>query len=212
MPCPYDGNNPMNMIGHDHAFIHFYIGEMDQDIIPTFLDHPPRIIQPHFPIHDFAEQTFPILGADGDEIRPVLGIIVSMQTDRTTFLGRRINKGHRCCVSRMKWWGSNRQRVHRIARFDGGDGRDCGVARHGGVDNVGARHAVPLHGETNLFIYPPYKFKLTDMLLTNFHLPKTTLLMLVAAFCGYDLMKEAYRQAIEKRYRLFSYGDAMLIV
>lgn len=66
--------------------------------------------------------------------------------------------------------------------------------------------------ETNLFIYPPYNFKLTDMLLTNFHLPQTTLLMLVAAFCGYDLMMKAYKEAIEKRYRLFSYGDAMLII
>jgi len=74
--------------------------------------------------------------------------------------------------------------------------------------------SAPVHqkGHTNLFIYPPYKFKLTDMLLTNFHLPKTTLLMLVAAFCGYDLMMKAYKQAIEKKYRLFSYGDAMLIL
>jgi len=70
----------------------------------------------------------------------------------------------------------------------------------------------PREGSTDIFIYPPYKFRLTDMLLTNFHLPKTTLLMLVAAFCGYDLMMQAYKQAIEKKYRLFSYGDAMLII
>jgi len=76
----------------------------------------------------------------------------------------------------------------------------------------GDRRGSPLQGETNLFIYPPYKFKLTDMLLTNFHLPKTTLLMLVAAFCGYDLMMKAYKEAVENRYRLFSYGDAMLII
>lgn len=69
----------------------------------------------------------------------------------------------------------------------------------------------PKTGYTNLFIHPPYKFKLTDMLLTNFHLPKTTLLMLVSAFCGHDLMMQAYREAIERQYRLFSYGDAMLI-
>jgi S-adenosylmethionine:tRNA ribosyltransferase-isomerase len=69
-----------------------------------------------------------------------------------------------------------------------------------------------LDGYTDIFIYPPYEFKLTDMLLTNFHLPKTTLLMLVSAFCGRDLMMKAYREAIERRYRLFSYGDAMLII
>jgi S-adenosylmethionine:tRNA ribosyltransferase-isomerase len=76
----------------------------------------------------------------------------------------------------------------------------------------GERPFAPTSGETDIFIYPPYEFKLTDMLLTNFHLPKTTLLMLVSAFCGYDLMMKAYKEAVEKKYRLFSYGDAMLII
>ncbi|WP_029246535.1 tRNA preQ1(34) S-adenosylmethionine ribosyltransferase-isomerase QueA [Schlesneria paludicola] len=67
-------------------------------------------------------------------------------------------------------------------------------------------------GETNLFVRPPYRFRSTDILLTNFHLPKSTLLMLVAAFGGLDLILEAYRIAIAERYRFFSYGDAMLIV
>ena len=66
--------------------------------------------------------------------------------------------------------------------------------------------------ETDLFIYPGYKFKLTDCLLTNFHLPKTTLFMLVCAFCGENLAKKAYLEAIEKKYRFYSYGDAMLIL
>jgi S-adenosylmethionine:tRNA ribosyltransferase-isomerase len=66
-------------------------------------------------------------------------------------------------------------------------------------------------GETNLFVRPPYQFRSTDVLLTNFHLPKSTLLMLVAAFAGLDFILEAYRQAISERYRFFSYGDAMLI-
>lgn len=67
-------------------------------------------------------------------------------------------------------------------------------------------------GSTDIFIYPPYKFKAVDMLLTNFHLPKTTLLMLISAFAGKDLIMEAYRQAVKQEYRFFSYGDAMLIV
>lgn len=67
-------------------------------------------------------------------------------------------------------------------------------------------------GETNLFIRPPYQFHSVDLLLTNFHLPKSTLLMLVAAFAGLDLVMEAYRTAIRERYRFFSYGDAMLIL
>jgi S-adenosylmethionine:tRNA ribosyltransferase-isomerase len=67
-------------------------------------------------------------------------------------------------------------------------------------------------GWTELFIYPGYKFKAVEGLLTNFHLPKTTLLMLVAAFCGQDLMLKAYEEAIKEKYRFYSYGDAMLII
>lgn len=66
-------------------------------------------------------------------------------------------------------------------------------------------------GETDIFITPGYKFKLVDKLITNFHLPKSTLLMLVSAFAGMDNIKNAYRFAIENKYRFFSYGDAMLL-
>lgn len=67
-------------------------------------------------------------------------------------------------------------------------------------------------GSTSLFIYPGFKFKLTDGLLTNFHLPRTTLFMLVSAFGGEKLMKRAYKEAVDKEYRFYSYGDAMLIL
>lgn len=70
----------------------------------------------------------------------------------------------------------------------------------------------PGSGWADLFIHPPYAFKTVDALVTNFHLPRTSLLLLVSAFMGYDLMREAYRVAIAERYRLFSYGDAMLIL
>jgi S-adenosylmethionine:tRNA ribosyltransferase-isomerase len=66
-------------------------------------------------------------------------------------------------------------------------------------------------GETNLFIYPGFEFQVVDRLLTNFHLPQSTLLMLVCAFAGREQIFAAYRHAIEHRYRFFSYGDAMLI-
>jgi len=68
----------------------------------------------------------------------------------------------------------------------------------------------PMSGETTLFIYPGYEFRVVDALVTNFHLPQSSLLMLVAAFVGYDATMAAYRHAVEKRYRFFSYGDAML--
>lgn len=66
-------------------------------------------------------------------------------------------------------------------------------------------------GETNIFIFPGYRFKVVERLLTNFHLPKSTLLMLVSAFGGMENIRRAYRHAVENRYRFFSYGDAMLI-
>ena len=69
----------------------------------------------------------------------------------------------------------------------------------------------PFAGETDIFIFPGYKYQVVDMLITNFHLPESTLLMLVSAFSGYDEIMNAYRAAIEERYRFFSYGDAMLL-
>jgi S-adenosylmethionine:tRNA ribosyltransferase-isomerase len=65
---------------------------------------------------------------------------------------------------------------------------------------------------TDIFIYPGYRFKYVNTLFTNFHTPESSLLLLVAAFMGYDLMREAYAKAVERRFRLFSYGDAMLIL
>jgi S-adenosylmethionine:tRNA ribosyltransferase-isomerase len=67
-------------------------------------------------------------------------------------------------------------------------------------------------GETDIFIHPPYRFQAVDALLTNFHLPKSTLVMLVSAFAGRDFVLEAYREAVRERYRFFSYGDCMLII
>ena len=66
-------------------------------------------------------------------------------------------------------------------------------------------------GETDLFVTPGYRFLVVDRLLTNFHLPKSTLLMLVSAFAGVEPVRAAYRHAIAARYRFFSYGDAMLV-
>ena len=67
-------------------------------------------------------------------------------------------------------------------------------------------------GRTDIFIYPPYKFRVVAALLTNFHLPKSTLLMLVSAFANRELILEAYEEAVRERYRFYSYGDCMLIL
>ena len=76
---------------------------------------------------------------------------------------------------------------------------DDGVVHHGS-------------GETRIFIRPPYRFRAVDRLVTNFHLPRSTLIMLVAAFAGYDLILRAYAEAVRSRYRFYSYGDAMVII
>jgi S-adenosylmethionine:tRNA ribosyltransferase-isomerase len=67
------------------------------------------------------------------------------------------------------------------------------------------------HGETSIFIKPGYQFQCVDTLITNFHLPKSTLLMLVSAFAGFDLIQKAYHEAVSQKYRFFSYGDAMIL-
>ena len=83
------------------------------------------------------------------------------------------------------------------------------------LETLATRHGRPLppgEGDTDIFIYPGYRFRVVDALLTNFHLPQSTLIMLVCAFAGKELIMEAYRQAVERRYRFFSYGDCMLIL
>ncbi|WP_075087586.1 tRNA preQ1(34) S-adenosylmethionine ribosyltransferase-isomerase QueA [Verrucomicrobium spinosum] len=76
--------------------------------------------------------------------------------------------------------------------------------KHGGLKAA--------EGETSIFIYPPYEFRVVDALVTNFHLPKSTLMMLVSALAGKDLIFRAYEEAIRERYRFYSYGDCMLIL
>ena len=70
----------------------------------------------------------------------------------------------------------------------------------------------PWQGETDIFIYPGFEFRVTDALMTNFHLPKSTLMMLVSALVGQDRLREIYRHAVTENYRFFSYGDASLLI
>ncbi|MBT8244239.1 MAG: tRNA preQ1(34) S-adenosylmethionine ribosyltransferase-isomerase QueA [Winogradskyella sp.] len=70
----------------------------------------------------------------------------------------------------------------------------------------------PYEGWTNKFIFPPYDFSIANCMITNFHTPKSTLLMMISAFAGHDFMKEAYAEAVKEKYRFYSYGDAMLII
>ncbi len=71
---------------------------------------------------------------------------------------------------------------------------------------------MPCSGRSSLFVHPPYEFKIVDVMLTNFHLPKSTLIMMVSAFMGREFVFRAYEEAIRERYRFYSYGDCMLIL
>lgn len=78
---------------------------------------------------------------------------------------------------------------------------------------VSSSHTLnPFEGWTNKFIFPPYDFSIANCMISNFHMPKSTLMMMVSAFCGHDLMKVAYAEAIKENYRFYTYGDAMLIL
>lgn len=91
----------------------------------------------------------------------------------------------------------------------------AGLAAVGGsahAESCPWRVVLPYEGQTDLYIYPGFRFRVVDALITNFHLPRSTLLLLVAAFCGKELMDRAYAEAIRLRYRFYSFGDAMLIL
>jgi len=82
------------------------------------------------------------------------------------------------------------------------------------LETIAAEHGAmtPAKGRSRLFIHPPYSFRVVQAMLTNFHLPASTLLMMVSAFAGQDLIRHAYETAIRERYRFYSYGDCMLIL
>tara|TARA_B110000305_G_C19154249_1_gene499527 strand:- start:308 stop:769 length:462 start_codon:yes stop_codon:yes gene_type:complete len=71
---------------------------------------------------------------------------------------------------------------------------------------------IPFNGWTNVFIFPPHEFKIATSMITNFHLPKSSLMMQVSAFSGYDLLMKAYKEGVKKKYKFHTFGDAMLII
>lgn len=119
-------------------------------------------------------------------------------------VARRVNRtkleGHRVVAV-----GTTSVRVLETAALKAAGGDPC-------ADSCPWQTVAAFEGETDLFIYPGYEFRAVDVLITNFHLPRSTLLMLVSAFAGKDLIDRAYAEAVEKRYRFYSFGDAMLIL
>jgi S-adenosylmethionine:tRNA ribosyltransferase-isomerase len=113
-----------------------------------------------------------------------------------------------------EWYQVPQQTVDAIAQAQRAGGRVIAVGTTSlrALETAAAGGALEAgYGETKLFVMPGYRFRVVERLLTNFHLPKSTLMMLVSAFGGMDNIRRAYRHAVEGRYRFFSYGDAMLI-
>ncbi len=112
-----------------------------------------------------------------------------------------------------EWCSISPESAHKItlAKQDGRRVVAVGTTSLRTLESAAEKGSLAGEWETDLFITPGYDFKLVDALITNFHLPKSTLLMLVSAFAGYDRIRSAYAHAIEQRYRFFSYGDAMFL-
>ena len=115
-----------------------------------------------------------------------------------------------------EWYEINQEACDKInnARKNGGRVIAVGTTSCRVLESVSVKgeNILPKEGETDIFIYPGYEFKILDGLITNFHLPESTLIMLVAAFSGYDNIMNAYKVAVNEEYRFFSFGDAMLII
>ncbi len=175
----------------------------------VYARHKGAIAAPTAGLH-FTRELLDRLQAAGVHIAPV-----TLHVGYGTFLPVRVNdiRGHKMHAESFRIPPQSAQIIN-AARSQGGRvvavGTTCVRTLEYAADANGQVRAGS--GSCDLFIYPGYRFKVVDALITNFHLPKSTLLMLVAAFAGRQKILEAYRRAVENRYRFYSYGDAMLIV
>lgn len=138
---------------------------------------------------------------------------VTLHVGAGTFQPVRVDNIHDH-IMHSEWIDVNQEAVELInnARAQGGRVICVGTTSVRSLESASqGGHLQPFQGDTSIFIYPGYAFKSVDLLITNFHLPKSTLLMLVSAFSGKETMLKAYHQAIQQKYRFFSYGDAMLL-
>jgi S-adenosylmethionine:tRNA ribosyltransferase-isomerase len=119
-------------------------------------------------------------------------------------------EAHRLHAERIEVPAALCEQVER-AKSRGGRVVAVGTTTVRALETAGRGGLKPCSGETDIFIYPGFEFRVVDAIVTNFHLPESSLLMLVAAFAGHDLVMRAYRHAVAERYRFFSYGDAMLL-
>ena len=174
----------------------------------VFARHPGAVAAPTAGLH-FDEAVFGALAARG-----IGHAFVTLHVGAGTFLPVRDDDPERH-VMHIERYAVPRATADAIAAARGRGARVVAVGTtslrtlEAAAAGAGRVHAGD--GETRLFVRPGYRFRVVDALITNFHLPKSTLMMLVAAFAGLDTIRAAYAHAIERRYRFFSYGDAMLL-
>ncbi len=179
----------------------------------VFAQHPGAVAAPTAALH-FDEAVLAALQARG-----VQRVAVTLHVGAGTFQPVR---EHELSKHRMhsEWFDVSAETVAAIQRTQAAGGRELAVgtttlralesaAQHAGAQRGGT--LAPFTGETRIFITPGFEFRVVDALLTNFHLPKSTLMMLVSAFAGHTQVMALYRHAIAQRYRFFSYGDCMLL-
>ncbi|MGE5271153.1 MAG: tRNA preQ1(34) S-adenosylmethionine ribosyltransferase-isomerase QueA [Thiohalocapsa sp.] len=146
--------------------------------------------------------------------RGIAAVTVTLHVGPGTFLPVKVDDPHHHKMH-AEWGEVGEDAACRInaARANGGRIVGCGTTSLRLLESAAGEDGTvaPFHGETRLFILPGYRFRAIDLLLTNFHLPGSTLIMLVAALAGLDRIKSAYAHAVAERYRFFSYGDACLI-
>ncbi len=171
----------------------------------VFAKHPGAVAAPTASLH-FTTKLLEQITAKGVHIE-----YVTLHVGSGTFLPIRDDNitNH---IMHSEWYSVSAQTVEHIQRAKGNHAIVAvGTTVVRVLETIAANNYTELTGSTNIFIYPGFRYQLVDKLITNFHLPKSTLLLLVSAFAGEREIKEIYQHAIQHQYRFFSYGDAMLL-
>ena len=174
----------------------------------VFASQPGSVAAPTAGLH-FAERTFAELKDKG-----IAQAFVTLHVGLGTFAPVTAEKIEEHQMH-AEWFGISADTAEKVNRARSAGGRTIAVGSTSlrVLESASSQGLLTAHqGWTDIFIKPGYEFGITDAMLTNFHLPRSTLLVLVCALAGRDLIFEAYRQAIQKQYRFYSYGDAMLIL
>lgn len=189
-----------------------YIAREDEDTDQSryqtvYAEHPGAVAAPTAGLH-FDEALLQRIQAQGTEFA-----YVTLHVGAGTFQPVRVDniEDHKMHAERISVPASVVEQVN-ATRVRGGRVIAVGTTSVRSLESAAAQGELePFEGESEIFIYPGYEFKVVDAMITNFHLPQSTLIMLVSAFAGQETIMRAYQHAVESRYRFFSYGDAMFL-